>query len=223
MEEGISNLFLVAKNVTYLKSKIEHSLPKKKTRAMIHDKYAKAQEAFFTKIIAAMLKHINLEMIKSIIIASPGYTKNEFYDFLNSEIEKNKYPEFHNRKDLFILEHSTSGFKHSLKELLINKTVQDKVSQSSAVSEAKVLENFYEMLRKDPERAAYGKAWVTLAAEQKAINTLLITDKVLKAKSYAERYRYVELTKTVEATGGLVLIFSSMHPTGECKDYVNIF
>jgi protein pelota len=185
MEEGISNLFLVAKNVTYLKSKIEHNLPKKKTRAVVHDKYSKAQEAFFTKILAAMLKHINIDVVKSIIIASPGYTKNEFWEYLSREFESNKYPEFKNRKEMFILEHSTSGFKHSLKELLINKDIQGKISQSSAISEAKVLEEFYDMLRKNPDRAAYGKAWVMKAIADKAVHTLLITDKVLRPKNGA--------------------------------------
>ncbi len=211
---------MVAKNATYLKSKIEHHLPKKKTRAMIHDKFAKAQTAFFTKIINAMLKYVNFDIVKSIIIASPGYTKNEFFDFLNHELEQNKYPELKNRKDMFILEHVTSGFKHSLKELLTNKSVQARISESSAVSEAKILDDFHEMLRKDPDRAAYGKAWVEAAVEQRAVNVLLISDKIMKARTYAERDKYVKLTKAVENAGGIVVFFSSMHPTGEGTFFV---
>ncbi len=215
MEEGISHLFLVAKNVTYLKSKIEHNLPKKKTRAVVHDKYGKAQAAFFTKIASAMLKYINLDIVKSIIIASPGYTKNEFFDYLTNEFEQNKYPELKNRKDMILLEHTTSGFKHSLKEILMNKEVQSRISGSEAISEAKLLEEFNEMLRKNPERAAYGKRWIERAIEQHAVATLLISDKVLKTRSYGERDRYVRLTKNVESAGGSVVFFSSMHPTGE--------
>lgn len=215
MEEGISHLFLVAKSATYLKSKIEHYLPKKKTHAVAHDKYGKAQIAFFTKIISAMLKNINFDVVKSIIIASPGFTKDEFFNFLKSELEQNKYPELKNRQELFILEHVTSGFKHSLKELLTNKTVQDKVSHSSAVSEAKVLEDFNEMLRKNPDQAAYGKAWVEAAIEQKAVKILLISDKVLKAKNIVERKKYIGMTKSVKTNGGTVVFFSSMHTTGE--------
>jgi len=215
MEEGISHLFLVAKSATYLKSKIEHYLPKKKTHAMAHDKYSKAQTTFFTKIIMSMLKNINFEVVKSIIIASPGFTKDEFFGFLKSELEQNKYPELKNRLSLFMLEHVTSGFKHSLKELLNNKTVQDRVLTSSAISEAKVLEDFNEMLRKNPDQAAYGKLWIEAAIEQRAVKILLISDKVLKARNNAERSKYIAMTKSVKENGGSVVYFSSMHPTGE--------
>jgi len=223
MEEGISHLFLVGKNATYLKSKIEHHLPKKKTQALIHDKFAKAQGAFFTKIINAMLKYINFEVVKSVIIASPGFTKNEFYDYLNQQFEQNKYPELKNRKDMFILEHSTSGFKHSLKEILSSKSVQSKISKSSVVSESKILDDFHETLRKNPEKAAYGKQWVEAAITQKAVNVLLISDKVFKTKNYTERNKYVSLTKTVEGFGGQVVFFSSMNPTGEGIFYIKIY
>lgn len=215
MEEGISNLFLVAKTATYLRSKIEHYLPKKKTRAVAHDKYGKAQSTFFTKIISSMLKFINFDVIKSIIIASPGYTKDEFFGFIKSEVEENKYPELKNRLDMFILEHVASGFKHSLKELLANKSVQAKVSESSAISEAKVLEEFNEMLRKNTNQAAYGKPWVKAAVDKGAVKILLISDKIMKTRSYTERNNYLMMTKAVENNGGTVVFFSSMHPTGE--------
>jgi protein pelota len=215
MEEGISHLFLVAKSATYLKSKIDHYLPKKKTHALAHDKYSKAQTAFFTKIIMSMLKNINFEVVKSIIIASPGFTKDEFFGFLKSELKQNKYPELKNRLDLFMLEHVTSGFKHSLKELLTNKTIQDKILTSSAISEAKILEDFKETLRKNPDQAAYGKSWIEAAVEQKAVKVLLISDKVLKAKNNPERSKYIAMTKSVKENGGSVIFFSSMHATGE--------
>eukprot|EP00826_Nyctotherus_ovalis_P063192 TRINITY_DN9247_c0_g2_i1.p1 TRINITY_DN9247_c0_g2~~TRINITY_DN9247_c0_g2_i1.p1 ORF type:complete len:325 (-),score=140.69 TRINITY_DN9247_c0_g2_i1:73-1047(-) len=162
-----------------------------------------------------MLKYINFEVVKSIIIASPGFVKDEFFAFLKSELEQNKYPELKNRQELFILEHVTSGFKHSLKELLTSKSVQDRVAQSSAVSEAKILEDFNEMLRRNPDQAAYGKAWVEAAVEQGAVKVLLISDKILKAKNIVERKRYIGMTKSVKNDGGTVIFFSSMHATGE--------
>lgn len=122
-----------------------------------------------------MINNINFEVVKNIVVAGPGYTKNEFMDYLKDETtEKNHYPELHNRKEMFIVEHASSGYKHSLKEILLNKGIQVKIQASSAISEAKALEEFYEMLRKDPDRAAYGKKWVFTAAKENAIGILLM-------------------------------------------------
>jgi stalled ribosome rescue protein Dom34 len=43
-------------------------------------------------------------------------------------------------------------FRHSLKEILADKTVQEKISHSSALSEYKILDKFYEMLREEPDK-----------------------------------------------------------------------
>jgi len=172
MEEGIANIFVVAKFTTRNKASIQMHLPKKKGSAMVFSKYKKTLTNFYEKIIAALIKSCNFEVIKSIVVASPGFTSQQFLEYLKEEINNGKYPEFKNRINMFIQSHSSSGFKHSLKEVLDNKEVQSKLQESEAISESKVLDDFYSVLRKNPQRAAYGMKWVEKAIGEKAVNTL---------------------------------------------------
>ena len=51
-----------------------------------------------------------------------------------------------------------------------------------------------------------------------AIDKLLVTDKLFKAKDYAKRRAYIDLVDSVREHGGQVFIFSSLHVTGEQLD-----
>ena len=51
-----------------------------------------------------------------------------------------------------------------------------------------------------------------------AIENLLVTDKLFKAKNYTQRRAYVDLVESVKSHGGNVFIFSSLHVTGEQLD-----
>ena len=56
----------------------------------------------------------------------------------------------------FLLVHASSGFKHSLTEVLQEPSVSSKLSDTKALAEVKALEDFYLMLQNDPNRAFYG-------------------------------------------------------------------
>jgi len=71
------------------------------------------------------------------------------------------------------------------------------------------------MLGSDEMRAWYGPDHVHLAAERGAIGTLLISDELFRASDPKKRKRYVALVETVRQKGAEVLIFSSMHESGQ--------
>lgn len=54
-----------------------------------------------------------------------------------------------------------------------------------------------------------------MAAERGAIGTLLISDKLFRSGDAKERNKYVEMVEGVRGKGGEVVVFSSMHETGE--------
>jgi len=70
------------------------------------------------------------------------------------------------------------------------------------------------MLGSDEMRAWYGPEHVQLAADRGAIGTLLIWV-VFRASDPKERKRYVELVELVRQKAAEVLIFSSMHESGQ--------
>jgi len=73
------------------------------------DKYKAAMENFFKKIKSAIELHFDFEKLKCILIASPGFTRDEFLSFLLKPIDENKL--FINSKEKFVSVHSSSGYK----------------------------------------------------------------------------------------------------------------
>lgn len=83
-------------------------------------------------------------------------------------------------KSKFILVHASSGFKHSLREVLQDPAVLTRLSDTKATSEVKALDQFYQILQVEPDKAFYGKNHVIRAAEAQAIETLLISDNLFR-------------------------------------------
>lgn len=79
-----------------------------------------------------------------------------------------------------MLVHASSGFKHSLKEVLQDSAVIAKMSDTKAASEVKRLETFYTMLQTEPARAFYGKKHVQQAIDAQAVETLLLSDNLFR-------------------------------------------
>ena len=73
------------------------------------------------------------------------------------------------------------------------------------------------MLGTDEQRAWYGPTHVSLAADRGAIGTLLISDELFSASDPVHRKSYVQLVEAVKSQGAEVLIFSSMHESGQRK------
>ena len=55
-----------------------------------------------------------------------------------------------------------------------------KLAETKASGEVKALNEFYEMMKTEPDRAFYGLKHVELAAERLAVQTLMITDELFR-------------------------------------------
>ena len=71
------------------------------------------------------------------------------------------------------------------------------------------------MLASDEQRAWYGPDHVGLAVDRGAVGTLLISDELFRAGDPEVRRRYVSLVEGVREKRGEVLMFSSMHESGQ--------
>lgn len=71
------------------------------------------------------------------------------------------------------------------------------------------------MLASDEQRAWYGPDHVALAVDRGAVGTLLISDELFRAGDPRVRKRYVSIVEDVREKRGEVLIFSSMHESGQ--------
>lgn len=213
MQEGIAHVCLVTPSMTLVRAKIETNIPRK--RKGMCDQHNKGLYRFYDQIIQAFQRHCNFDIVKCVLVASPGFVKDHFADYLFSQAQKNEDKSLLDHKSKFVLVHSSSGFKHSLKEVLADPAIASKLTDTKASGEVKALDDFYTMLQTDANKAYYGVKHCERAAEEQAVETLLISDELFRAQNVAQRKRYVSLVDTVREHGGDVRIFSSLHVSGE--------
>ncbi|KAJ6998324.1 protein PELOTA 1 [Populus alba x Populus x berolinensis] len=213
MQEGLAHILLVGRSLTTTRAKIETSIPRKHGPAIAG--YQTALSKFFEHLLQAFLKHVDFNVVRCAVIASPGFTKDQFHRHLLLEAERRQLRPIIENKSRIVLVHTSSGYKHSLKEVLDAPNVMNMIKDTKAAQEVRVLKDFFDMLSNDPDRACYGPKHVEVAHERLAVQTLLITDELFRNADIPMRKKYVNLVNSVKGSGGTVHIFSSMHASGE--------
>lgn len=213
MQEGLANIVLVTSAMTLLRAKIEVTIPRKRKGSCTQ--HEKALERFYEAVMQGILRHINFDVVKCVLVASPGFVKDQFINYLFKEAVRQDNKLLLEHRPKFMTVHSSSGHKYSLKEILSDPTVTSRLSDTKAAGEVKALEDFYKMLQHEPDRAFYGLAHVEKASEALAIDILLISDQLFRHQDVATRSRYVRLVDAVRDNGGNVRVFSSLHVSGD--------
>lgn len=206
MEQGLAHICLITNTSAVIKSKVEAHIPRKLKAAFAMDK---AVEKFFKQCSISITQHINFEKIKNFLIASPGFTKDQFFQYL----ESTKPPWFDRAK--VVLAHSSSGEKVALIDTLNDPLVKERISSSQFSQDMDKVEEFFLVLNKDPNRAVYGIKDVETSARQQAVNQLFISDSTLRRHKVQEREKIIQIIKVVKEHGGEVYTLSSIHIAGE--------
>lgn len=206
MEQGLAHICLVTNTSAIVKAKVESHIPRKLKGVSGRDK---ALEKFFEKCVLSINQHLNFESIKSFLIASPGFTKDQFYEYLQAH----KPAWFSLEKT--ILGHASSGEKIALQDTLADPEVKQKLSNSRFSQDMDAIEEFFLVLSKEPNRAVYCLKDVETSAKQQAISELFISDATLRKHRIADRHKIIEIIKSVKENGGNVTTLSSIHMAGE--------
>lgn len=82
-----------------------------------------------------------------LIIASPGFVKDDFYKFLITQATSAGKTSILENKDRIILAHSSSGHKHALQEILAEPAIQSRLADTKYALEVKSLDRFYQVRR----------------------------------------------------------------------------
>jgi protein pelota len=217
MEEGIAHLYFINNNQTVLHGKINQSIPKKRNGST---QYNKSKKNFFTKILNNLVKEINFENCKCVIIASPGFTKDEFGNFMTDEINNNLkvYQTIKNNLSKIIYCHSSSGYKQSLEEILSKPEIKKLIKDTKCIEENTIMEKFNEILGTEMDKAFFGLKSFEIAYSNNAINTVILTDNFLRKISPTTRKKLSLNLKNLKNKGIQVFKFSSQHVTGEKVD-----
>lgn len=218
MQEGLAQICLLTENMTVVRQRIETTVPRKKRGD--NSGYDKAIRRFYDLVYTTMLRNLEIERLRAVLLASPGFLARGFYDYIFEQAAATANKLVLRSKDKFMVTHSSSGHVHSLEEVLKNQDVQKQLADTKYGRESVVLDQFFKMLNDDDSRAWYGPKQVAAAVERGAVSTLLITDTLFRAHDIQMRRHYIQLVETARAGGGEVYQFSSLHSSGEQLDQI---
>lgn len=234
---GLAHVCLVTGALTITKAKIVRNIPKKRTGS---SQQSKAVQKFYESIYQAILQHIDFDKVKCVVVGSPGFVKDDFWEYCKLESVRRDDRAFIENKSKFLLCRASSGHKHALDEMFADPGVASQMTETKVAREVKVLGKFMRLVRRnvvllwsfqlnlppppltfcqqmdtDPDKAYYGYDHVARAHEQLAIDSLLVTDELFRASDVPTRKKYVKLVESVRENGGNVHVFSSMHVSGQ--------
>lgn len=215
--EGTAAFCLLSQHMTVVSHRISMSIPRKAASAGT-SQHEKGMGKFFATIYESFLRHIPYASpgLRAVVIASPGWIRDSVYDYILAESVKRSDKTLQKiLKEKTLKVHVNSPHIHSLVEVLKSPEVSHQLKEAKFAKEGVALDRFFKMLGSDENRAWYGPEHVRLASERGAIGTLLISDDLFRSSDPATRKTYVTIVEEVQKKGGEVVMFSSMHESGQ--------
>ncbi|BDZ70496.1 mRNA surveillance protein pelota [Methanobacterium petrolearium] len=162
----------------------------------------KNRQQIINNFYEAIVQSINkFEGIKGIVIAGPGFGKNDFYQFISQ-----KYQDLAN---ISRLESTGAGGRSGIHEVLQKGILEEMATEGRIALEVRMMAKILEEIGKTSNLVAYGKNEVKTAAEAGAIEELLVIDELLRKKDVE---RIMDMTENL---GGKVMVISSEHDGGK--------
>ena len=154
------------------------------------------------KFYEIIIESINkFDSIQNIIIAGPGFYKNDFYDYI-----KDKHKDLASKS---IIESTGAGRRVGIHEVLKKGTVEKLTVENRVASEMMAVNNLLEEIGQNSSKVAYGLAETTEAINMGAVDKLLILDKMVATNNLGQQMDMVENMK------GEVMVISSEHDGGK--------
>lgn len=217
LQEGVAHVCILTASSTILKQKIEYSLPKKKTTTDIV-KFDEKTEKFYKAIYISIIKNYDFSKLKMIILCSPGFYAKTLHEKIVQYATQEQNRNILDNESMFLVAHSSTGYMQGITEVLKNPIYANQLQDTKYSREANIMDSFMKHLNEDDYKAWYGEQEVFKAAELGAIDELLISDLLARSPDLSQRKKYMDLMKSIESLGGRVIIFSTLHISGEELD-----
>ncbi len=177
----------------------------------------KALEKFYKNLHLALQSSLDKHEIETIVIAGPGYIKEDFLNYLKTQYENES-----KTIQLFAL-NASSGELSAIYEILNSGELTKVVADHRMAEESKYINLFREHMGKDNGLATYGTKEVLNAAQAGAIEELLVLDELIRTLDSKTRSEIEEILERTEDCQGNIHIISSRNPAGEqLKDFGGI-
>ncbi|MBZ3880275.1 Protein pelota-like protein [Sciurus carolinensis] len=86
MQEGLAHICLVTPSMTLTGAKVEVNIPRKrKGNCCQHDQ---TLERFYEQVVQAIQHHINFDVVKCFLVASPGFVREQFCNYMFQQAVK---------------------------------------------------------------------------------------------------------------------------------------
>lgn len=86
MQDGLAHVCLITSSMTLIRSKIEVGIPRKRKGNV--QQHEKGLAKFYDAVMQGILRHVNFNVVKCILIASPGFVKDQFFDYMFQQAVK---------------------------------------------------------------------------------------------------------------------------------------
>ena len=153
---------------------------------------------FYETIIESINK---FDSIQNVIVAGPGFYKNDFYDYL-----KDKHKDLASKS---IIENTGTGGRVGIHEVLKKGTVEKLTVENRVASEMFAVNSLLEEIAKNSSKVAYGVKECSEAINLGAVDKLLILDNMVATNNLGQQMDMVENMK------GEVMVISSEHDGGK--------
>ena len=153
---------------------------------------------FYEKVIESIEK---FDSIQNIVIAGPGFVKNDFYDYI-----KDKHKDL---AKIAIVEATGSGGRNGISEVLKKGTVEKLTAENRVALEMGAVDNLLVEIAKNSSKVVYGVKQTKNAINLGAVSELLILDTKVASENMGDAMDMVENMK------GEVMVVSSEHEGGK--------
>lgn len=214
LQEGIAHVCVMTSSSTILKQKIEYSLPKKKKATDVM-KFDEKTQKFYKAIYESIKRNFDFDKLKIIILCSPGFYAKTLFDKIIQFAQEEQNKNLLNNKGKFLVAHCSTGYLQGITEVLKNPIYSSKLQDTKFSQEVLAIDRFLQHLNDDDDKAWYGEDEVFKAVDLGAVQTLLITDTLMRSDDVGQRKKFMALVQQVERSGGKVAVLSEMHSSGE--------
>ncbi len=170
--------------------------------------YARARSELFEDLLGG-LRHLDVD---AIILAGPGFTKQDAYDFI-----ADADPDL---AELITMVDTSSAGDRGVHEVLARGAVEEVLAETRIADEAALIDELMQRI-KEGETAVFGPEQVQQAAEYGAVEELLVLDERLREERGGMGDWPVDVDdviETVEQQGGDVTVFSGEFDPGRQLD-----
>ena len=163
---------------------------------------------FYVEIIDKVKEYDSRQKLDNIILASPAFWKEELSKNLNDD----------NLKKKIVLATCSSVDKSSFNEVLKRDEVRKVLSQDRITKEINLVEDLMAEISNNG-KAVYGLKDTKNAIDAGAVETLLITDKLIQKLRQQDKFDKLDnIMKTADSMGAKIHIISSNHEGGNKLD-----